>query len=245
MRERVQVAARSPADDRRSADSGNPATWATVVIPIRWSRPAVTGPTPQSRSTGSGWRNASSVGGTTRSPSGFATALATLARNFVRATPTVIGRPTRSRTSRRSLAAISTGLPASRFHPAGVEERLVDREPLDERRRVLEDAEDGLARLRVRLHARRHDDRVRAEPAGAGRPSPCEPAPWPRSSRRARRPADDDRPAAQARVVALLDRGEERVQVGVEDGGLAVHEHMFDHSEPIVNLGVALRAAGQ
>ena len=58
---------------------------------------AVTGPTPHSRSTGSGCRKASSPsGGTTSSPSGLATPLATLARNFVRATPTVIGRPTRS-----------------------------------------------------------------------------------------------------------------------------------------------------
>ena len=48
----------------------------------------MTGPTPQSRSTGSGCRNSSSPpGGTTRRPSGFATPLATLARNLVRATP--------------------------------------------------------------------------------------------------------------------------------------------------------------
>ena len=51
------------------------------------------------------------------SPSGLATPLATLARNFVRATPTVIGRPTRSRTSRRSRAAISFGVPAIRPSP--------------------------------------------------------------------------------------------------------------------------------
>jgi hypothetical protein len=71
------------------------------------------GPTPQSRSTGSGWRNSSSPsGGTSSSPSGFATALATLARNFVRATPTLIGRPTSSRTRPRSRAAISMGVPA-------------------------------------------------------------------------------------------------------------------------------------
>ena len=47
----------------------------------------------------------------------MATPLATLARNFVLATPTVIGRPTRSLTSRRSRAAISTGVPASRSRP--------------------------------------------------------------------------------------------------------------------------------
>ncbi len=42
----------------------------------------------------------------------MATALATFARNFVRATPTVIGSPTSSRTRSRSRAAISTGAPA-------------------------------------------------------------------------------------------------------------------------------------
>jgi hypothetical protein len=49
--------------------------------------------------------------GTTSSPSGLATPLATLARNFVLATPTVIGTPTRSRTSRRRRSAISGGVP--------------------------------------------------------------------------------------------------------------------------------------
>ena len=38
---------------------------------------------------------------------------------------------------------------------------------------------------------------------------------------------DDDRPAAQPPVVPLLDRGEERVGVGVEDGRRRPHEHMF------------------
>ncbi len=41
----------------------------------------------------------------------FATALATFARNLVRATPTVIGSPTRRRTSVRSRLAISAGVP--------------------------------------------------------------------------------------------------------------------------------------
>ena len=78
----------------------------------------VTGPTPHSRSTGRGWRKASSArGGTTSRPSGFATPLATLARNFVRATPTVIGSPTRSSTFRFNREAISLGVPAIRSIP--------------------------------------------------------------------------------------------------------------------------------
>ena len=47
----------------------------------------------------------------------MATALATFARNFVLAIPTVIGNPTRSRTSRRSRAATSVGEPESRRTP--------------------------------------------------------------------------------------------------------------------------------
>jgi hypothetical protein len=41
-----------------------------------------------------------------------------LARNFVRATPTVIARPTSASTARRKPAAISTGGPAMRRRPA-------------------------------------------------------------------------------------------------------------------------------
>ena len=48
---------------------------------------------------------------------GLATPLATFARNFVLAIPTVIGNPTRSRTSARSRVAISVGLPESRLTP--------------------------------------------------------------------------------------------------------------------------------
>ena len=57
------------------------------------------------------------VGCTTSRPLGFATALATFARNFVRATPTVMGRPTSSWIRRWSRTAISVGGPASRSNP--------------------------------------------------------------------------------------------------------------------------------
>ena len=73
------------------------------------------------------------------------------------------------------------------LHPADVEERLVDRQPFDERRRVVEHGVERLARLRVGGHAGRDDDRL-AGRAGAppGRPSPsgCR-TPSPRSSPRA------------------------------------------------------------
>ncbi len=90
----------------------------TVWMPSRCSFSAVTAPTPQSRSTGSGCRNCSSRSGSTTSrPSGLLTALATLARNFVRATPTEIASPTSTRTRSRSAAATTSGVPARRRRP--------------------------------------------------------------------------------------------------------------------------------
>ena len=74
VRQRVQVPPRRRAEQRDQAVSSTVATSPTVASPSSWSFRAVTGPTPQSRSTGSGCRNASSPsGGTTSSPSGFAT----------------------------------------------------------------------------------------------------------------------------------------------------------------------------
>ena len=119
-----------------------------------------------------------------------------------------------------------TGQPAD---AAGVEERLVDREPLDPRRRVLEDAVDLLARLGVGRHPRLDHDRGRAEPAGAADAHRRADAVRLRlvASREHHPRADDHRATAQARVVALLDRREEGVEIRVQDRGLARHEHMF------------------
>ena len=214
----LRPAARPSIETRSPSVSS--ATWPTVVIPTWCSLSAVTAPTPQSRSTGSAWRNASSPSGcTTSSPSGFATPLATFARNFVLATPTVIGNPTCSRTERRRRVAHLRGASSKPSHPTDVEERLVDRHAFDERRGVLEDLEDRLARLDVRRHSRRDDDRRRAETASS--------RPTHRRSHAvglrlvARREhdsrADDHRPAAKTWVVSLLDRRVEGVDVGVKD----------------------------
>ena len=92
--------------------------------------------------------------------------------------------------------------PRDPAHPADVEEGLVDREPLDQRRRVGEDLEDRLARLRVGRHPRADHDRVRAQPSR--RRAAHRRAHAVRLGLVARRehdPAtDDDRPAAQARA---------------------------------------------
>ena len=101
-----------------NAASGRWAMSPMVSTPRACSLAAVLAPMPHIRSTGSAWRKASSRPlGTTSNPSGLDTALATLARNLVRATPTLIGRPTRSRTAPRRRTAISAGVPAVRHSP--------------------------------------------------------------------------------------------------------------------------------
>ena len=119
--------------------------------------------------------------------------------------------------------------PRDPLEPADVQERLVDRDGFHERRHVVENGEDGLARIRVRVHPRRDDDRVRAEASSAaaahralhavrlrlvagGQHDAC---------------AHDDGSPLEPRIVTLLDRGEERVEVGVEDRRAWWHEHMF------------------
>src|SRR6185312_14552258 len=90
---------------------------------------------------------------------------------------------------------------------------------LDERRRVFEEREYGLARLRVGRHARRHDDRVRAELPRMSAAHGCSDSTCLRLVAGCQHdPATDDHGApAQARIVPLLHRGEECVEVGVED----------------------------
>ena len=112
---------------------------------------------------------------------------------------------------------------------ADVEERLVDREPFYERRRIAEDVEHRRAGLRVGLHAWPHDDRVGAQAASLGlahrRPhaeglgfvagGEHDPA------------AHDHREAAERRVVTLLDGGVERVGVRVQDRAFVGHSLMM------------------
>ncbi|CPW32632.1 Uncharacterised protein [Mycobacteroides abscessus] len=106
-----------PTIDAR-VDSPRSATSATVRMPYTRSFSAVTDPTPHSACTGSGRRNDnSSCGSTTSSPSDLPWRLATLAKNLVRAMPTVIGSPARRRTSTRNAAAISLGAPEIRSRP--------------------------------------------------------------------------------------------------------------------------------
>ena len=209
-----------------SARSSSSATSATVRMPRLRSLSAVTPPTPHSRCTGSGCRNASSPSvGTISRPSGLATPLATLARNLVRATPTVIARPTRSLTASRSRRAMSAGSPDTRREPAHVEEGLVDGDRFDQRRGVVEDLEHRLAGRRIGLHPGWHHHRLRAQLPGlpAAHRGPHAVRLRLVAGGQHHPGADDHRPAAQPRVVALFHRGVEGVQVGVQYSGLVRH----------------------
>jgi len=114
-------------------------------------------------------------------------------------------------------------------HPADIEERLVDRQSLDHRSRLVEHIEHRPARRGVRGHPRLDHDRLRAQspglPAAHRATNAARPGLVARGEHDPR--PDDDGARAQARIVALLDRREEGVEIGVQDRGLCRHEHMF------------------
>ena len=201
-------------------------------MPWACSFSAVLAPTPHSRRTGSGCRNASSrSGGTSSSPSGLASWLATLARNLVRAMPTVMGRP--------DAVADLGAQPGARSdrgarHPAEaghVEERLVHRERLDEGGGVAEHLEHRVAGLRSRpTSAAARRSRAGTACGPGARPSRCaRRRPWPRSWRRARRRRRRSPACRAARVVTLLDRRVERVEVGVQDAWRCPDTNICSH----------------
>ena len=117
----------------------------------------------------------------------------------MRATPTVIGRPTCSSTSRRSRAAISIGVPDTRRSPPTSRNASSIDRPSTSGVVSLEHLEHGLAGLGVGRHPGRHDDGVRAQPPGLapahGRAHPERLGLVARGQHDAA--ADDHRPAAQ------------------------------------------------
>ncbi len=112
-----------------------------------------------------------------------------------------------------------------------IEEGLVDREPFHEWGRVLEHLEHGFARVGVRAHPGIDDDRVRTQLSRLAAVHRRAHAVGLRfvAGRQDHTRSDEHRPPTQARVVPLLHRRVEGVEVGVEDGGAPGHEHMFAH----------------
>ena len=119
---------------------------------------------------------------------------------------------------------------AERGAAAGhVEERLVQADRLDQRRVGREDRHHLLGQLAVALRAAGQEDAVRAAARRRAQRHGRLDAELARLVRGGhhhaalvRAAADDDRLAAQGRVVEHLDAGVEGVEVGVEDGAHAV-----------------------
>ena len=220
---------------RTSSSSLTASSSATVWMPARRRRSAVAGPTPGITFTFIGRRRSSSVpGGTTVMPSGLSSSLATLARNFEDAMPTDRSEPARDLlhappqlgTRRGDGADLEVGQAGGRE----VDERLVQRQRLDERGEVAQHLHDLLAGRAVGVEAAAEE---RSVGAACPRLAPRHGGPHAVAAGLVGRgghhapaagAADDDRLAAQRRLVALLDGGEEGVQVEVEDRRSAAHQ---------------------
>ena len=178
-------------------------------------RRRVLAPTPHRRSIASGARNSASVpAGTTTSPSGFFRSEAILATSRLAATPTDAVSSTSSRMACLIFRPTSSPVPNSASRAGQVQERLVDRERLDERREPAQDVHDLAADSRVLATVDRDEDRVGTQSAGRAqrhRRADAEDARLVRSSADYAAvvgppAADDDRLAAQLPVCHAAQR---------------------------------------
>ncbi len=104
-------------------------------------------------------------------------------------------------------------------------EGLVDRDPLDQRREILEHLDGGVAQPLVVLEMAADEDQVRTQrPRLPSRHAAADSEGLGFVGRREHHPAAHrDRLAAQRRVEQLLDRGIEGIEVGMQDGGRRFH----------------------
>ncbi|EPQ45018.1 hypothetical protein MPS_0831 [Mycobacterium pseudoshottsii JCM 15466] len=110
-----------------------------------------------------------------------------------------------------------------------IEKRLIHRKRLHQWSAVAEHLEHGITGPHVGAHTRRHHHGLRAQPPRLSSVHRgADPVCLGLIARRQHdTAADDHRPTPQRGVVTLLDGRVERIQVRVQDGGIAVHEHMF------------------
>ncbi len=224
----------------------------TVAMPRRSSRASVAGPTPHRACTGSGCRKAStSSTPTTLTPRpgsgpwteafGLAASEASLATNFDGATPTEQVSPSSSSTRDRMRRAISGAGPWRRRALSHVEERLVERDRLDQRGEGPEDRHDPGADLAVAGVVAGEEHGLGAQAAGSHRRHGREHTEGPGLVRRrshhppVARTAHDHGSAPQLGLVEQLDRHEEGVHVDVQDARRFVHVRVIanvDGSSP-------------
>ena len=220
---------RAPDAPRRPRRSDSAARSPTVRTPSAASRRRVAGPTPQRRSTGSGWRNSSSVPGATTSDTvGLGEIAGELGeqlrgRDADRRREPGLGAhapPDRRPRTRRPA-------PWMRDDAADVEERLVGRDRLDERRERTEDRHHLAALLAVAVEARREEHAVGTR---APRPRHRHRRVHAEAARLVARggddtaraeAADDHRLPDERRILELLHRRVERVEVDVQDRRIA------------------------
>ena len=150
----------------------------------------------------------------------------------------------RSRASARRRRAISSGEPAIRSSPATSRNASSSESPSTTGAVRRKSSNSSSLASHVGGESRRDDDRVRAQAAGpsaAHRPAHTA-APRLVAGRHHHPLADDHGATAQTGIVALLDRGEERIGVGVEDRRLRRrHEHTFAYAEAAINPDGRLR----
>ena len=118
--------------------------------------------------------------------------------------------------------------------PRNVGKGLVDGNPLDEWREIIEHLDGGIAQPLVLLEMAADKDQLRTELA---RPPSRHAAADPEGPGFVRSgkhdpPADGDRLAAQRWVEQLLDRGIESIQVRMEDGGCRFHHNQSPTNIP-------------
>jgi len=106
-----------------------------------------------------------------------------------------------------------------------VGKRLIDRDPLDEWCEIVQHCNRGIAQSLVFLEVTADKNQLRAKVAGTPSRHAAMYAEGLGFVRRREHDtaADRDRLSAQRRVKQLLDRGVERIQVGVKDGRRRFH----------------------
>jgi hypothetical protein len=124
-----------------------------------------------------------------------------------------------------------------------VKERFVDRDALDERREVIEDGHDFVGESLVFAEVPADELQAGAQLRGSPPRHPGHDAEWLGLVRRGQHNASAYRDwlAAKRRIEKLFDRRVEGIEVGVEDGGLAIVRHramlteqMFDRFKTVL-----------
>ena len=181
-------------------------------------------PTPQISPTGFGARKEiASPRPITEKPRGFSRSDAIFARNLLKERPIETVMPISFSMRRRKASEAHRGRRMMQAFGAGeIEKGLVDRDRFDQRRQFEHEGANVAPDRRVFLHVRRDDHRVGTRLEGLEHGHGRAHAAYPGDVAGGRddaatTAADDDRAVGERRIVALLDRGVERIAVEMGD----------------------------